>query len=203
MRHPQLAEGDRCGVHARLPLDGADPGIRVEKVKRGVPLGVQHLLVAEHVRGRPILLHVEVPYRSNADLLGCIFLLLGRPQEDLGALLLLVSDPLRDLLLGTVDSLVEQIAELHGVPGPRLELLPVVALHDAKSHVVDSGHRRPVPPSLLGRVKDHVEVLLLAQVRDVHDPVSPHQEEAVIDGGQVGGIIPKAPVRLDGHQRDL
>mmetsp|Transcript_104456 Transcript_104456/g.304911 ORF Transcript_104456/g.304911 Transcript_104456/m.304911 type:complete len:210 (+) Transcript_104456:320-949(+) len=203
MRHPQLRHWDRRGVDTRLPLDGAYPCVGVEQVQGRIPFRVEHLLVAEGVRRGSVLLHVKVPDSSDADLLCCILLLLGSPEEDLSAFCLLTGNPRGNLLGSTLYRLIKQVAKLHRISRPRLELLAVVALDDAEAHVINAGHRWPMPPSLLGSIEDHVEVEFLAQVRDVHYPVCTHQEQAVVDGSQVSRVIPEASIRFDSHQRNL
>mmetsp|Transcript_15817 Transcript_15817/g.45095 ORF Transcript_15817/g.45095 Transcript_15817/m.45095 type:complete len:390 (-) Transcript_15817:12-1181(-) len=60
-----------------------------------------------------------------------------------------------------------------------------------------------MPTGLQRRIEDHVEVRLLAKVRQVHDPIAAHHKEPMVDGGQIRGVVAEASVALDRHERNL
>mmetsp|Transcript_35077 Transcript_35077/g.99800 ORF Transcript_35077/g.99800 Transcript_35077/m.99800 type:complete len:423 (+) Transcript_35077:378-1646(+) len=203
LRDLQLGDVQLARVDPRLPLNGADSGVSVEEVHRRVALRIQHLVIVEDVVGCPVLLHVEIPNGSDAQLLGRRGLLLLVRQLRAAAVLPLLGDPGSDLFPRPGDGLVEEVHQLHCLAGPGLEALLVLPLHDPKAHVVNPRRGRAVPASLLRCVEDHVEVCLLAQVCEVDDPVAPHHKEPVVDRRHVCGVVAKAAVALHDHQRDL
>mmetsp|Transcript_81253 Transcript_81253/g.194966 ORF Transcript_81253/g.194966 Transcript_81253/m.194966 type:complete len:273 (+) Transcript_81253:279-1097(+) len=202
MLHLKTAWRNTCDVNARLSLDGANPCVGIEKEDCRIPLGVQHSVPIEDIVCRSILLHVKIPNCCDSNLFSGILLLLRIYQESLAAILLLLLHPAADFLLGSLDCLVKQVAELHRLPRPGFELLLVLPLHDTKSHVVAACKGRRVPSRLLGRIKDHMEMLFLPQIGHVNNPICPHDEEAMVNCCKVSRVVAKTSIRLDCHQRN-
>ena len=104
-------------------------------------------------------------------------------------------------LLHARHGLIQEVDQPHGLARPGLEPFPVFALHDPEPDVAQSAFTRR-PAGLFRGLEAHVEVLRLAQVRDVDDPVHAERFEAVVYGRDIGTIIPKTTVGLFHYQRE-
>mmetsp|Transcript_37389 Transcript_37389/g.94339 ORF Transcript_37389/g.94339 Transcript_37389/m.94339 type:complete len:391 (-) Transcript_37389:1048-2220(-) len=189
-------------VTASLAHNAGDARVSVQQVHRGVALEVQHGVVAELVVGHAVVLEVRVLDGAVAH--GAR----GRLQLCLVDRLARLGPALADGGLAARLGLVQQLHQAHHIARPRLELLAVLAQHQAKAHVVDARLGGPValggqPPGLARGGKHHVKVLLLPAVGHVHDPVRLLRVHAVPDGGHVGGRVAEAAVALLHDQRHL
>mmetsp|Transcript_5045 Transcript_5045/g.15851 ORF Transcript_5045/g.15851 Transcript_5045/m.15851 type:complete len:373 (-) Transcript_5045:1373-2491(-) len=194
-RRAVLRLEERGDVGVGLAEDGGEAGVGEEEVDGGVARGREHFVVGELVVGFGVLVQVEVLDAAVADDGGCFFdlLFVQRTLAVLDARLQAVAHP--------VDGGVEEIDEADGVAGPRLEALAVVALDDAEADVPQLVVLRVEPAGDLGGLEAHVEVISLAQVCDVHEPVLLQVEDAVPQRGHVRRVVAVAPVRLAQNQR--
>lgn len=107
------------------------------------------------------------------------------------------------LLKATVPSLIEEVSKLDSISRARLKLLSSLSLHQAKAHMVNARLGRVMPPSLLGGLENHIEMVLLPDVSDIDKAVGLESVQAVVDSGHVGGVVIVPAVFLLHHQRNL
>ena len=105
---------------------------------------------------------------------------------------------------GALDGLIEQVLKAHGVPGARLELLAVVALHQTEGHMLDA-HCRGHPTRPARHLKHPGKVGRLTRVGHIDEPPGAvavgRRRQAVADRRQIGGGVIKTTVALLHEQR--
>mmetsp|Transcript_20564 Transcript_20564/g.35341 ORF Transcript_20564/g.35341 Transcript_20564/m.35341 type:complete len:419 (-) Transcript_20564:1041-2297(-) len=150
-------------VDAAFPADALDAHVGVKHVRRSVTLQCQHLVVAEHVVARPVLVQVRILDGADPHHLRHVpnKLLVLRPALRL--------KPRPYVRLGTDNCLVQQVPEPYRVAGSSLQLLPILALNQAELDVLDLDVLWQ-PPGTLGYLENLVEVGALAGVHHVQQP---------------------------------
>mmetsp|Transcript_22764 Transcript_22764/g.40559 ORF Transcript_22764/g.40559 Transcript_22764/m.40559 type:complete len:255 (-) Transcript_22764:475-1239(-) len=185
-----------------LSHNAAYSRVRVQHVRRRVPIQAQHPPVAEFVVR--LAVHGEIGVLHGADAHGPGHFLQSFRQL---ALLLVVAQPRLDILASDAHGLVQQILELDRIPGPRRELLPVLPLHQSERDVFQ---RRVAGDEscLVGRGEHHLEVLRLPRIRHVQDAIGGLpallrvELHAMPYGRHVGGGVIEPPVRLAHEHRE-
>ena len=166
-RHPTPGHGAqiglgidvRIGLGGRLAQDLADAGVGVLQVGAGVPGGLHHPFGVEDVVLLQSVGQVGVLDGGQGDVRGCV-------------------------LLG----LVEQAGQRDRTPLAGLERVPVGAQHHSVPHVLGH-HGFGKELGLAGHLEEHLEVVRLAHIGDVDDPVGLEFADSAADGGQVGGVV--------------
>ncbi len=188
----QLRVGHRAGL-ARPAQDRLDTGVGVLEVDRGVAVERDHLVQVELVVAGGGGRQVGVLDRADAHL--------GAALGDL-----LLGELLLDVLLadhggGALHGLVEQVDQPDRLALAGLEGLAVLA-EDGAEGELDRLHLLAEPAGPPGRLEDHLEVERLPCVHHVEQGVGLELEDAVADGGEVGGRVAEAAVGLLHDQRD-
>ena len=166
-RHPTPGHGAqiglgidvRIGLGGRLAQDLADAGVGVLQVGAGVPGGLHHPLGVEDV-------------------------VLLQPVGQVGVLDGSQGDVRGGVLLG----LVEQAGQRDRAALAGLERVPVGSQHHSVPHVLGH-HGFGKELGLAGHLEEHLEVVRLAHIGDVDDPVGLEFADSTADGGQVGGVV--------------
>ena len=151
----------------------------------------EHLVPRENVVALAVRQQVGVFHRAESDGTGD-FLALGLRQ--------LRAFPGNNFV-GALLGFIEQVAELHGVAGARLERLAVVAHDLAEADVNQLCLRRIRFPAAKDEEK-FFEMPGLPVVHDVNDFLRRPGFEPVIHGGEIGGGVIKTAVAL-AHERGI